>query len=92
MGGSPARPMGGGDSSGFSVNEGLHDGTHWTSTTRTVQYVTDLLRKHLKAIRSRWRSLPAGRIVVIVLAVPRPDQHEHPRTPPPAETKLVDLR
>ncbi|GLX04752.1 hypothetical protein Misp03_16790 [Microbispora sp. NBRC 16548] len=24
-------------------------------STRTVQYVTDLLRKHLKAIRSRWR-------------------------------------
>ncbi|MEV0147097.1 MULTISPECIES: hypothetical protein [unclassified Nonomuraea] len=41
-------------------------------STRTVQYVTDLLRKHPKAIRSRWRSLPAaGRIVVIVLAVLR---------------------
>ncbi|MER6126030.1 hypothetical protein ABT173_26070 [Streptomyces sp. NPDC001795] len=43
-------------------------------STRTVRYVTDLLRKHLKAIRSRWRSLSAGRIVVIVLAVLRHDQ------------------
>lgn len=43
-------------------------------STHTVQYVTDLLRKHLKAIGSRWRSLPAGRIVVLVLAVLRHDQ------------------
>ena len=43
-------------------------------STSTVNYVADLLRKHLKAIGSRWRSLPAGRIVVIVLAVLRHDQ------------------
>jgi hypothetical protein len=43
-------------------------------STTTVTYVADLLRAHLKAIGSRWRSLPAGRIVVIVLAVLRHDQ------------------
>jgi hypothetical protein len=45
-------------------------------STRTVQYVTDLLRKHLKAIRSRWRSLPAGRIVEHLKAAGRaPVEH-----------------
>ena len=43
-------------------------------STHTVTYVADLLRKHLKTIGSRWRSLPAGRIVVIVLALLRHDQ------------------
>src|SRR5258708_6620429 len=43
-------------------------------STSTVNYVADLLRKHLKAIRSRWRTLPTGRIVVLVLAVLRHDQ------------------
>ncbi|MFJ8547021.1 transposase family protein [Streptomyces sp. NPDC093586] len=33
-----------------------------------------LLRRHLKAIRSRWRILPPGKIAVIVLAVLRHDQ------------------
>jgi len=43
-------------------------------SSKTVNYVADLLRKHLKAIGSRWRSLPTGRIVVLVLAVLRHDQ------------------
>jgi len=43
-------------------------------SSNTVNYVADLLRKHLKAIGSRWRSLPTGRIVVLVLAVLRHDQ------------------
>ena len=43
-------------------------------STTTVTYIADLLRRHLKAIRSRWRSLPAGRIAVLVLAVLRHDQ------------------
>lgn len=43
-------------------------------STSTVNYVAELLRKHLKAIRSRWRTLPTGRIVVLVLAVLRHDQ------------------
>ncbi|WP_344589030.1 transposase family protein, partial [Kitasatospora paracochleata] len=36
--------------------------------------VADLLRGRMKAIGSRWRKLPAGRIAVIVLAVLRHDQ------------------
>jgi hypothetical protein len=43
-------------------------------STHTVTYVADLLRNHLKAIGSRWRSKPPGRIAVIVLAVLRHDQ------------------
>ncbi|WP_217130069.1 transposase family protein [Streptomyces sp. AC558_RSS880] len=43
-------------------------------STRTVTYLADLLRGHLKAIRSRWRALPAGRIATIVLAVLRHDR------------------
>ncbi|MCX4850639.1 transposase [Streptomyces sp. NBC_00893] len=42
--------------------------------TYTLHYLTDLLRRHLKAIRSRWRALPPGRIAVFVLAVLRHDQ------------------
>ncbi|MEU1151388.1 hypothetical protein ACFYO9_06530 [Streptomyces sp. NPDC005863] len=40
----------------------------------TVNHLADLLRRHLKAIRSRWRILPPGKIAVIVLAVLRHDQ------------------
>ncbi|MGW0963779.1 hypothetical protein ACWD4K_33290 [Streptomyces gelaticus] len=40
----------------------------------TVDYLAGLLRRHLKAIRSRWRILPPDRIAVIVLAVLRHDQ------------------
>ncbi|MEU4930695.1 hypothetical protein AB0G54_30035 [Streptomyces yokosukanensis] len=43
-------------------------------STSTVKYLADLLRRRLKAIRSRWRILPPGRITVIVLAVLRQDQ------------------
>jgi DDE superfamily endonuclease len=43
-------------------------------STSTVTYVADLLRRHLKAIGSRWRSKPPGRIAVIVLALLRHDQ------------------
>ncbi|MEU9762339.1 transposase family protein [Streptomyces sp. NPDC047987] len=43
-------------------------------STRTVNHLADLLRQHLKAIRSRWRILPPGKIAVIVLAVLRHDQ------------------
>ncbi|PSJ30684.1 IS5/IS1182 family transposase [Streptosporangium nondiastaticum] len=43
-------------------------------STSTVNHVASLLRRHLKAIRSRWRVLPPGRIAVIVLAVLRHDQ------------------
>ena len=43
-------------------------------STETVNYVADLLRKHLKAIGSRWRSRTAGQIAVLVLAVLRHDQ------------------
>lgn len=38
-------------------------------STRTVNHLADLLRRHLKAIGSRWRILPPGEIAVIVLAV-----------------------
>src|SRR5512144_2467433 len=40
----------------------------------TINMVADLLRGRFKAIGSRWRKLPPGRIVVIVLAVMRHDQ------------------
>jgi hypothetical protein len=40
----------------------------------TVALVADLIRGRMKAIGSRWRKLPAGRIAVIVLAVLRHDQ------------------
>jgi len=43
-------------------------------SSKTVNYVADLLRKHLKTIRSRWRSRTAGQIAVLVLAVLRHDQ------------------
>ncbi|MFE3866436.1 transposase family protein [Streptomyces goshikiensis] len=43
-------------------------------STRAVDYLADLLRRHLKAICSRWRVLPPGKIAVIVLAVLRHDQ------------------
>jgi hypothetical protein len=43
-------------------------------STSTVNYLADLLRRHLKAIRSRWRILPPGKIAVIVLAMLRHDQ------------------
>lgn len=43
-------------------------------STRTLTYLADLLRRHLKAIRSRWRTLPPGKTAVIVLAVLRHDQ------------------
>jgi transposase-like protein len=43
-------------------------------STRTVNHLADLLRRRLKAIRSRWRILPPGKIAVIVLAVLRHDQ------------------
>ncbi|MGW9373784.1 transposase family protein [Streptomyces xanthophaeus] len=43
-------------------------------STPTVNHLGDLLRRHLKAIRSRWRILPPGKIAVIVLAVLRHDQ------------------
>ncbi|MGV9881142.1 hypothetical protein [Streptomyces sp. NPDC003006] len=40
----------------------------------TVNHLAALLRRHLKSIGSRWRSLPPGKIAVIVLAVLRHDQ------------------
>lgn len=43
-------------------------------STRTVNHLADLLRRHLKSIRSGWRILPPGRIAVIVLAALRHDQ------------------
>ncbi|WP_262386932.1 hypothetical protein [Streptomyces sp. TRM49041] len=43
-------------------------------STHTLHYLTNLLRRHLKAIRSRWPALPPGRIAVIVLAGLRHDQ------------------
>ncbi|WP_234307388.1 MULTISPECIES: transposase family protein [unclassified Streptomyces] len=43
-------------------------------STSTVNHLADLLRRHLKMIRSRWRILPPGKIAVIVLAVLRHDQ------------------
>ncbi|MET8630713.1 transposase family protein [Kitasatospora sp. NPDC004669] len=43
-------------------------------SSATVNMVADLIRSHLKKIRSRWRKLGPGRIAVIVLAVLRHDQ------------------
>ncbi|MEU3620781.1 transposase family protein [Streptomyces sp. NPDC006872] len=43
-------------------------------SSTTLNYLADLIRGHLKKIGSRWRSLPAGKIAAIVLAVLRCDQ------------------
>ncbi|MEV7239155.1 transposase family protein [Streptomyces sp. NPDC051020] len=43
-------------------------------STSTVNHLADVLRRRLKAIRSRLRILPPGRIALIVLAVLRYDQ------------------
>lgn len=43
-------------------------------STSTLVYLADLLRSRLKAIRSPWRSLPPGRIAVLVPAMLRHDQ------------------
>ena len=43
-------------------------------STSTIAYLADLLRSHLKAIGSPFRSLPPGRIAVLVLAMLRHDQ------------------
>jgi hypothetical protein len=43
-------------------------------SSATIRFVADLLRGHLKAIGSRWRKLPPGRVAVIALAVLRHDQ------------------
>ena len=41
---------------------------------QTLTFTADLLRAHLKKIRSRWRKLPPGKIALIVLATLR---HDH---------------
>ncbi|MFF9042264.1 hypothetical protein ACF090_43165 [Streptomyces sp. NPDC014892] len=43
-------------------------------STHTVNHLAGLLRRHLKAIRTRWQIMPPARIAVIVLAVLRHDQ------------------
>ncbi|MEV6055690.1 hypothetical protein [Streptomyces sp. NPDC052107] len=43
-------------------------------STGTIVYLADLLRCHPKAIGSPFRSLPPGRIAVLVLAMLRHDQ------------------
>lgn len=43
-------------------------------SSATLNWLADLIRGHLKKIRSRWRALPAGKIATIVLAVLRCDQ------------------
>ncbi|MGP3959665.1 transposase family protein [Nonomuraea sp. 3N208] len=43
-------------------------------STTTITFLADLLRRHLKAIGSRWRKLPPGKIAIIVLAILRHDQ------------------
>lgn len=43
-------------------------------STQTVEYCANLLRAHLKAIGSPFRSLPVRRIVLLVLAMLRHDQ------------------
>ena len=43
-------------------------------STQTVEYCAGLLRAHLRAIGSPFRSLPPRRIVLLVLAMLRHDQ------------------
>ncbi len=43
-------------------------------SAQTLTFLADLRRGHLKAIGSRWRKLPAGKIALIVLAVLRHDR------------------
>jgi hypothetical protein len=60
-----------------SLTEGP-DGLVYTArlplSSATLNYLADLIRGHLKKIGSRWRTLPAGKIAGIVLAVLRCDQ------------------
>ncbi|TMR92580.1 transposase family protein [Nonomuraea basaltis] len=62
------------------TNEPAEGDTHAVYTCRlplsttTLTFVTGVLREHLKAIGSRWRKLPTGKITIIVLAVLRHDQ------------------
>lgn len=37
-------------------------------SSRTLNYAAGVIRRHLKAIGSRWRKLPAGRQALLVLA------------------------
>ena len=43
-------------------------------SSKTIRFVAETLRAHLKKIGSRWRKLSPGKIAVIVLAVLRHDQ------------------
>jgi hypothetical protein len=43
-------------------------------STKVIELVVDVIRKRRKAIGSRWRKLPDGRIAVVVLAHLRHDQ------------------
>jgi hypothetical protein len=43
-------------------------------SSKTIRFVAETLRAHLKKIGSRWRKVPPGKIAVIVLAVLRHDQ------------------
>jgi hypothetical protein len=45
-------------------------------STRTVNHLADLLRRHLKAIRCGWRILPPGKTAVIVLEVQAVLRHD----------------
>ncbi|BFV56313.1 IS5/IS1182 family transposase [Kitasatospora sp. CMC57] len=47
---------------------------HLNLSTSTITHLADLLRSHLKTIHSPFRSLPPGRIAVLVLAMLRHDQ------------------
>jgi hypothetical protein len=43
-------------------------------SSATLDLVANLVRAHLKKIRSRWRKLPPGRMALLVLAVLRHDE------------------
>lgn len=65
----------------MNKNNGLAegpDGLVYTArlplSSATLNFLAGLICGHLKKIGSRWRTLPAGKIAGIVLAVPRCDQ------------------
>jgi hypothetical protein len=54
--------------------DGLVQTARLPLSSATLNWLTGLIRGHLRKIRSRWRTLPPGRIAGLVLAVLRCDQ------------------
>lgn len=58
----------------FEGPDGLVYTARLPLSSATLNYLAEVIRGHMKKIRSPWRALPAGKIAGIVLAVLRCDQ------------------